>query len=147
MDVTVAVGGEHPDDEPRSLRSWLAGDDDLSGLVKPVPDQPPQPQGTIVVRLDQRGTAAALADSLVAWIRERTHDAVYEVTRPDGVSVRLPARRVRTTNGARVRALITELCRTGEPDPGPDASGATAATGAGAGSRAGQPPAPSDQSA
>lgn len=126
MDVTVAVTGAGPDDELRSLCSWLAGDDDLAGLVEPTPqaphDQPDhqsdgmdQRTDTVTVRLDPPGAATALANSLVAWIRDHSHDAVYEVTRPDGVSVRVSARRVRQTSGAVVRELVTELCRSPEP--------------------------------
>lgn len=122
MDVTVAVTGAGPDDELRSLCSWLAGDDDLAGLVEPTPraphDQPDdvdQRPDTVTVRLDPPGAATALANSLVAWIRDHSHDAVYEVARPDGVSVRVSARRVRQTSGAVVRELVTELCRSPEP--------------------------------
>lgn len=134
MDVTVTVTGAGPDDELRSLCSWLAGDDDLAGLVEPtvtstprVPQAQPdgqsdrQPDGmdqrpdTVTVRLDPPGAATALANSLVAWIRDHSHDAVYEVARPDGVSVRVSARRVRQTSGAVVRELVTELCRSPEP--------------------------------
>lgn len=130
MDVTVAVTGAGPDDELRSLCSWLAGDDDLAGLVEPTvtptPRVPPgEPDGqsdgmdqrpdTVTVRLDPPGAATALANSLVAWIRDHSHDAVYQVARPDGVSVRVSARRVRQTSGAVVRELVTELCRSPEP--------------------------------
>jgi len=130
VDVTVAVTGAGPDDELRSLCSWLAGDDDLAGLVEPtVTPTPRVPQGqldgqidgqpdgmdqrsdTVTVRLDPPGAATALANSLVAWIRDHSHDAIYEVARPDGVSVRVSARRVRQTSGAVVRELVTELCR------------------------------------
>lgn len=127
MDVAIAVTGEHSADDLRSLRHWLAGDDDLNdgndtadrtdgGVPDTTPDTPPEevPHGSITARLDRPGAAAALADSLVGWIREHTHDGVYEVRRPDGVSVRISAARVRQTGGAMVRGLISELCRGGD---------------------------------
>lgn len=116
MDVTIAViAGEHPGDELRSLRAWLAGDEDLTGMVAPAEAGQPEPPA-IAVAIGTPGAAAALANSLVAWIRDHTRDVGYEVARPDGVSVRISARRVRETDGAMVRDLISELCRAGEPD-------------------------------
>ncbi|HEY9390182.1 MAG TPA: hypothetical protein VIR27_10510 [Mycobacteriales bacterium] len=113
MHVAIAVTGEHPNDELPSLRCWLAGDDDLTGLVDTTRPVGSGADDTIAVNLDRPGATAALADSLVSWIRDRDrdHDAVYEVRRSDAVSVRVSARRVRATGGAMVRDLIAELCR------------------------------------
>ncbi|HEY9474517.1 MAG TPA: hypothetical protein VIS06_11800 [Mycobacteriales bacterium] len=131
MDVAIAVTGEHPEDELPSLRSWLAGDDDLAGLVDPTgsvdtgPADTVTPVDTIAVCLDPPGAATALADSLVAWIRDHNHDVVYEVRRPDNMSVRVSARRVRATGGAVVRDLIAELCRSADADTDTDVSSGT----------------------
>jgi Effector Associated Constant Component 1 len=118
VDVTIAViAGEHPGDELRSLRSWLAGDEDLAGLV----DRAGAGPDVVTVAVDAPGAAAALANSLVALARDHSRDVRYEVARPDGVSVRLSARRVRETDGAMVRDLIVELCRSTEADGDTDA--------------------------
>lgn len=135
MDVTIAVTGEHSADELRALRAWLADDEDLAGLVVPVAPTPctdaadrdsrsADASPPLVVTLTERADGAALAHALVAWILDHAHDFGYEVARPDGLSVRLRARRVRETGGAMVRELMAELCRsldhdTSESQPAP----------------------------
>lgn len=50
-----------------------------------------------------------LASTVIAWIRHRTSEVTYTVTRPDGTSVELTASRVRGTDLAGVGELVEQV--------------------------------------
>jgi hypothetical protein len=66
-------------------------------------------------------------------MRHRTGEVVCKLTRSDGSSVEVSAQRVRGTDVAQVRELVSELAETLVDGPG-----AAADDGAGAGSPTGQ---------
>lgn len=124
MELAITVAGVDTDDDLRSLYRWLADDDGLRGRVRLV-DGPPEP-GTmgsvpelIEVVLTQGGIGAAVAGTVVAWLRHRTKDVVCKVKTADGGSVELSAKRVRTADLAALQELVTDVAKTLEPPAGP----------------------------
>jgi Effector Associated Constant Component 1 len=68
--------------------------------------------------------AAALAAVVVAWVRGRRAEVCVELTRPDGLTVRLEARTVRALPHAHVRGLtdhVAAMLAAGNPGSGQDA--------------------------
>lgn len=131
MDVRITAVGESPDGL-RSLGEWLVGEEELRGRVRSVESAPrPGTLGAItealVVALAPGGAVTVLAGVLIAWIRHRVHDGVYEITRPDGISVKVSTKRVQGADAAGVRELVTELSRSLDEDsrtvPSPPAHG------------------------
>jgi hypothetical protein len=117
VEITVAAVGAQPSDEVRSLRRWLVTEDDLRGRVRLV-DAVPEP-GTLgamtdvlMVTLGPAGAATVFAGALVTWIRHRTGNADYKLTRPDGTVIEVSAQRVRGLDAAGVQALVGDLART-----------------------------------
>jgi len=112
--VELVITVEGTDDELRSLYQWLADDDGFRGHVRLV-DGPPQESTLgsapelIAVALAQGGACAAVAGAVVAWLRHRTRDVMCKITRADGASVELSARRARTADLPALRELVTEL--------------------------------------
>ncbi|WP_461006533.1 effector-associated constant component EACC1 [Streptomyces capparidis] len=125
-------------DELRSLHGWLVAEEELRGRVRLVQSAPPPgalgsvPE-TLAVVLAPGGASAVLASAVIAWMRHRTGEVVCKLTRPDGSSVEVSAQRVRGTDVAQVRELVSELAETLVDDPG-----AAADDGAGAGAAPGQ---------
>lgn len=120
MELAITVAGMDTDDDLRSLYRWLADDDGLRGRVRLV-DGPPEP-GTmgsvpelIAVVLTQSGIAAAVAGTVVAWLRHRTKDVVCKVKKADGSLVELSAKRVRTADLAALQELVADVTKTLEP--------------------------------
>lgn len=110
MEVTISVTCEYEVDELRSLYTWLVGDPELRGRVRLV-EQPPQPGtlGSIPDLLTVAGPGGVLATAAIAWLRNRTSDVVCTVTRKDGASVEVSAKRVRGSDLATQQRLIQEL--------------------------------------
>ncbi|GIF22022.1 hypothetical protein BJ973_002349 [Actinoplanes tereljensis] len=113
MDVQIVLAGAADPDELVELNDWLAGDPELRGRVTPR-HAPPRP-GTLgpliellLVAIGPGSTAAALGASLVTWIRGRRGQVSVIVTRPDGTTITLDAKRVRDLDTA---ALSAELNR------------------------------------
>lgn len=100
-------------DDLRSLRSWMIDSGDLRGPFElRQPDPEPGHMGSVtdalVVAAGSGGAITALAGVLVSWLRHRTSDFTLKVTRPDGGSVELVARRIRGLDAA---ALGIEMQR------------------------------------
>jgi len=111
VNVTVVALNETPPDELRSLRAWLAEEDELRGAVRLV--EAPPPLDTLGVTADAlqvvAGSAStALAASLIAWIRTRT-GRVRIVVKGKGKSVELDSATVRALDGEAVAKLTATL--------------------------------------
>lgn len=118
-------------DELRSLQGWLGDVDEVRGRVDLV-EGPPIPGSLgpvadgLLVALGPGGAVTALATALVAWIRQRRSEVTLKVTRSDGASFEVSAKRVRLLEGAELRALVNQLAAQLDPDelragPGADA--------------------------
>jgi hypothetical protein len=119
VQVTITAAGEEPDGL-RSLRTWLLGEKQLRGRVRLVQQAPPPGSlgaltDALVVTLAPGGAVTALAAVLIAWLRYRKHDAVYEIARQDGTSVKVSVAGVREADAEAVRQLVAELSRSLEP--------------------------------
>lgn len=116
MEVTVTAVGLRVSGELRSLRQRLAAEEELRGRVR-LEEPRPEPgtlgavTDTLTVALGPGGVAAVFAGTLIAWIRHRTSDARYKLTRPDGTVMEVEAQRVRDLDAAGVRALAEQLAR------------------------------------
>ncbi|MCX4400079.1 hypothetical protein OG887_43230 (plasmid) [Streptomyces sp. NBC_00053] len=114
MSVTVALAGAGTADELRSLHEWLSAEEELRGRVRLV-QSPPPPNALgsvpemLTVALAPGGVSAVLASAAIAWMRHRTGEVVCKLTKPDGTSVEVSAQRVRGSDVAEVRELVTEL--------------------------------------
>jgi hypothetical protein len=114
MDVIVAVEGPDGPDELRSLGTWLTGEEELRGRVRPAgsgarPGALGPLAETLVVALGPGSLATALASGLVTWLRHRTGDVMIKAQRPDGQTAELSAKRVHGMSSAQVRELVGEL--------------------------------------
>ncbi|GIM93756.1 effector-associated constant component EACC1 [Paractinoplanes toevensis] len=128
MDVQIVVAGAADPDELVALDEWLAGDPELRGRVT-ARHAPPLP-GTLgpvlealLVAIGPGSTAAALGAALVTWVRGRRGQVSVIVTRPDGTTITLDAKRVRDLNTPalsaelnRIVALLGEAERRTGPD-------------------------------
>jgi hypothetical protein len=65
----------------------------------------------LVVSVGPGGAVAALAAGVLSWLRSRTSDIDLEITKPDGSSVKISAKRVRKLNPEALRREIDRLCR------------------------------------
>lgn len=114
--VSIGFSGNGSFDDLLSLRTWLHGEDELRGRVTPHERPPGQGElGTIVdmlvVSVGPGGAVAALAAGVLSWLRSRTSDIDLEITKPDGSSVKISAKRVRKLNPEALRREIDKLCR------------------------------------
>lgn len=122
-EVTVTIAGCGQADELRSLYQWLAAETELRGRVRWV-EGPPRPGAlgsvpeALTIVLAPGGVAAVLASAAVAWVRHRAPEVTCKLTRPDGASAEVSARRVRGTDLAGVRAMVAELSATLDGDTG-----------------------------
>ena len=117
MEVAVSVICEGETDELRSLYRWLVGEPELRGRVRLV-ERPPQPEtlGSIPDLLTVAGPGGALATAVIAWLRNHTSDVVCKVTRKDGTSVEISAKRVRGSDLAMQQRLMQELVALAQAD-------------------------------
>jgi hypothetical protein len=136
--VTMTVSGPDDDvpsggqelDPLRSLRSWLAGEDELRGRVHLV-TPPPEPgelgslADTLRVLLTPGGPAAALATALVSWARRQRTDLRVTLRRGDGVLAEVEVKRLRGLDAAALPATIDALRRCLD-DPTPAVGGVPA---------------------
>lgn len=116
VSVTVTALGAQASDELRSLRQWLIAEEELRGHVRLTgPDDEPGSLGavtsTLIVALGQSGAAGVFAATLIAWIRHRTSDARYKLTRSDGAVIEIAAHRIRGLDAEGIQALTAELAR------------------------------------
>lgn len=114
VEITVEADNVQSEPELRSLRTWLVEEEDLRGRVTlrsgaPVPGTLGPVADILAVSLAPGGVAAVFAGALVSYIRHRTGDATYKLTRADGSQLEVSARRVRGLDAPGVQAMVTEL--------------------------------------
>lgn len=121
MHVTVAVNGDDNRVALESLFDWLRHEDVLRGHLQFRPSTaPPGAMGVVdealIVMLGSGGAASILARSLTEWVKQRTSDVRLTLTRPDGETISVDARRIRDP-----AALIDTVTRfVGEHAPDSD---------------------------
>ncbi|MFF0531619.1 hypothetical protein ACFYT3_24940 [Nocardia amikacinitolerans] len=96
-----SIRGDHGSGELAELADWFRRDDELRGSVTV-----PRPQirdgqmgdlyDVLIVAVSSGGVAAALARSLTTWLTYRRSDVKITVTRADGATYELDARRVKS---------------------------------------------------
>lgn len=98
MDVTITTTGDG--DDLRSLRAWLVRENELRGRVS-LPTAPPK-EGTLgsvvevlLAAVGSGGAITVLVSGLISWLRHRSQDVTLEITRADGASIKIDAKRVR----------------------------------------------------
>jgi hypothetical protein len=137
-EIRVRVIGAANPDELRALADWLGDDDRLRhrtrlavtpprpGSRGPVPDAllvslpPGAPAGaTGATGAGQAAASAtALAATVISWVRGRGAEICVELTRPDGLTVRLEARNVRALPHDHVSGLtdhVVTMLTAGDP--------------------------------
>ncbi|MEU4244069.1 hypothetical protein [Actinoplanes sp. NPDC026619] len=133
MDVQIVLAGAADPDELATLHQWLAGEPELRGRVTsrhapPLPGTLGPVLEALLVAIGPGSTAAALGAALVTWVRGRRGQVSVIVTRADGTTVTLEAKRVRNLNTSalsaelnRIVALLNETERPPADDPEPPA--------------------------
>ncbi|MEV5784735.1 MULTISPECIES: effector-associated constant component EACC1 [Streptomyces] len=112
--VLLTAGDDASANELRSLQTWLNDVDEVRGRAE-LREGPPVP-GTLgpvvdglLVTLGPGGAVTALATALVAWIRHRRSEVTLKVTRGDGASFEVSAKRVQLLSAAELRGFVGEL--------------------------------------
>jgi hypothetical protein len=113
MDLTLTVAGQSPADA-QSLQEWMYQDDDLRGRAQLAPATPSEGKlGTLtdalIVAIGPGGAALSLASIVISWIRNRHSDVEVKITRPDGASISVTAKRVNAADSTRLRPMVSEL--------------------------------------
>ena len=107
-----SVGGSS--DELRSLQTWLLAEDELRGFVTSL-EQPPHPErlGPTLEALQilANPAAAALAASLVAWLKHRVGSVHLVVKDGTGSQIELKSGHVRNLDAAAIAELTDRLTR------------------------------------
>lgn len=114
------VGDDLSADALRSLRRWLF---DVGGLSGPIDLRPAELRpgelgaatDALIVALGSGGAVTTLVGALVSWLRNRSTDVTIKLVRPDGSSVKIDARRVRSLDADDVGGLVKELAA--QPSP------------------------------
>jgi hypothetical protein len=110
-DIRISVGsaaGRGAADETEDLDTWLRGESELAGRVRPAPAAPrPGEMGTVtdalVVAVGAHGALTALAGSLRAWFAQpRRAKVSIKITAADGTVLEIDSDRVRTPELERV---------------------------------------------
>jgi hypothetical protein len=108
VDVTITTTGDA--DDLRSLRAWLVQENELRGRVS-LPAAPPR-EGTLgsvvevlLAAVGSGGAITVLIGGIVSWLRHRGQDVTLEITRPDGASIKLDAKRMRDVNVEELQSL------------------------------------------
>lgn len=108
MDVTITTTGGAED--LRSLRAWLVQENELRGRVS-LPTAPPK-EGTLgsvvevlLAAVGSGGAITVLVGGIISWLRHRSQDLTLEITRADGASIKIDAKRVRDVNIEGLRNL------------------------------------------
>ena len=113
MAVTLTLAGDEAStDELRGLRAWLVEDDELRGHVRTRERSPDQGKlGPWLESLEviAQPVAAALAASLIAWLRSRVSKFRLEVRTERGAEVVLDSRQVKAMEPQQVNELIGRL--------------------------------------
>jgi Effector Associated Constant Component 1 len=101
-------------DALRSLQAWIAGEQELSGRVRHIPEEPPAgamggASAALAVALGPGGIATAAATVLLAWIRRRTGSVKVTLQRPDGTSWSLETENVQGLTASELRSLTRDV--------------------------------------
>jgi hypothetical protein len=111
--MVIVDAGSDTSDALRSLKGWLADDDELRGRVRVLAKPPPA--GTLGDVADTLVAAAPLAGVLVpavvSWLRSRHSDLTLKIDRSDGGSVELTVNRLRRLDLAKLSAEITDVVK------------------------------------
>jgi hypothetical protein len=115
------AGDEASSDELRGLRAWLVADDELRGRVRTREGPPDAGKlGPVLESLEiiAQPAAAALAASLIAWLRSRVSKFRLEVRTERGAEVVLDSRQVKAMDPQQVNELIGRLSQVIEGENG-----------------------------
>ncbi|MFC4518247.1 hypothetical protein [Streptomyces ehimensis] len=114
--------------ELRSLLSWMAAEHELRGRARLI--EGAHEPGTLgsfpeILRVTlEPGTVTGLVAVVVAWLRHRRSGSVTcRLTRRNGTSVEVSARRIREMDAGQVRELVVCLAEALESEPAPRESG------------------------
>jgi hypothetical protein len=123
VDVRISLlETEQTGDELRKLRKWLVGEDDLRGRVRVV-ERAPEPgmlgswPEALNVALAPGGAVAVLVGAVIAWIRNSRGDLSLKLTRSDGTSAEVRAKRVRELAASEIPVYVEHLSRMLAPEP------------------------------
>jgi hypothetical protein len=125
MEVTVSVSGPDAADNLRSLLTWLSDEDELHGRIRLTgPGAQPGTLGSltecIAMILGPGSMSAALAASLVAWLRQRTSDVAISVRNRHGEMLEMKTERVHGLNPLELRELMQHAAELLNDGAGPD---------------------------
>lgn len=135
MNVTVTLPGADAD-ELRSLYRDLSHEFDLRGRI--TFQESATPSGhlggiadVLVVTLGSSGAGVTLASATVAWVRNRASDVVCKLTREDGSTAELSAKRIRNCDTATLQQLVLDLSATFNTGSAPPEHSAASQTDSG----------------
>jgi hypothetical protein len=126
--TVITITGTDPDGL-RSLRSWLAHEDELRGRVA-LSGQAPAPGSlgvlaeVLTVSLSSGGAISVLVASTMSWLRQRQHrrhsasTATLKLHRADGASIEISAAALGAWSAAEVAAqvrLVATALESGTP--------------------------------
>jgi hypothetical protein len=120
--MLTLAGDEASSDELRGLRAWLVADDELRGRVRTREGPPDEGKlGPVLESLEviAQPAAAALAASLIAWLRSRVSRFRLEVRTARGAEVVLDSRQVKAMDPQQVNELIGRLSEVIDSENGP----------------------------
>lgn len=115
METTVAVAGARAAADLRELQSSLLKEPELRGRVH-LAQRPPEPghlggvPELVSILLDSGTTAiTVLASAVITWLRYRTSDVDCTITKPDGSTITLSAKRVQESGMEDQHELIRDV--------------------------------------
>ncbi|GAB3849188.1 effector-associated constant component EACC1 [Dactylosporangium cerinum] len=112
--IMSGIEDELAGDDARSLRYWLADEDELQGNVRLV-ESPPGPgeMGALVdalqVAVAPGGAAAVLAAAVLSWVRLRTSTLRIKMRSTDSREVEIDVSRLRGLTAAELPAVVQAL--------------------------------------
>jgi hypothetical protein len=111
LSIDIRLIGTENDEDLRALAGYLLRDQDMRGRVR-LRERPPQ-VGSLGAVLEALSViaepgGAALVAAIVAWARMRRSDLTIDLTRADGVKVKVDAARIRTLDPQGVGQFIDD---------------------------------------
>ena len=129
MKTTVALAGTHPAADLRELQSSLLQEPELRGCVH-LAVRPPERDhlggvsDVMSVVLDSGPTAVTvLVSAVITWLRYRTSDVNCTITKPDGSTITLSAKRVQQSGMEDQHELIRDVSARLSDGSNPEAEG------------------------
>lgn len=130
METTVAVASSRAAEDLRQLQAWLLQEPELRGRVR-LAERPPEPghlggaPELVSVLLGPGAATSALASALITWLRHRTSDVDCTITKSDGSTFHLSAKRVQESgmdaHHELIRDAAARLAKDGAAASGEDA--------------------------